>query len=152
MGSTIVLAIWKGGAPERHAVAVLAIAFSVQALSYTLVPPDYAGVDLIGLGVDFITLVGLGLIAIRAKRVWPLWASSFQILSIAAHFSRAVQIEIEPLVYSLMKTTPTGAVIMLLLVGTITHQMRLRKFGFDQSWMNWALLKQARSLRPRNQL
>ena len=141
---TMIVAIWKGAGPERAGAAILAFAFVLQAAAYALVPPAYLNVDLVSVTVDFICFGGLAVVAIYARRIWPIWASSLQLLSLAAHFARQVQVEVEPLVYSIMKTTPTGGALILILVGTLVHQTKIKRFGFDQSWMNWPHLEKVK--------
>ena len=140
----LVAAFYRGGAPERAAAAILAGLFAIQSLIYVSVPPRFLNVDLVSFSIDLACFTGMSWIAIHAKRVWPIWAASFQLLSIAAHFARFVQVQIEPLVYSIMKSSPTGAVAMLILVGTILHQERLTKNGSDQSWMDWKSVRRVR--------
>jgi hypothetical protein len=80
---------------------------------------------------DLIGLIGFSYIGITGKRIWPLWAASFQLLSVGAHFVRALAIPVRPIVYAWMKSGPTWAVLILLIVGTFANyrQRRVRESG-----------------------
>lgn len=142
---SVVAALWKGGEPERWGVGVVVLAFVVQTTAYAVVPPRFIEVDGVALLVDLIALVGFGAIALNAKRIWPLFAASLQLISALSHFSRFVQIEVTGIAYSLVKSAPTGVVILLLLVGTILHQSRLKRRGYDPAWMDWEYIDDFKS-------
>ena len=134
---SVLFALAKGGWPERlGAAAYLALA-SVQIGVSFILPFFYDKVDGVGFFADLLSLAAFGAIALSAKRIWPLWAASLQLLAIASHFARWAQIAIEPYVYSLMKTVPTASTLVAMAVGTYFHQRRLKKFGYDPDWVNW---------------
>jgi len=145
MALSLSFAIWKGAEPERIGAGVLLAGFLLQIIAYAVFPPRYFDVDAIALLADLIFLAGFGWLAINARRVWPIWAAAFQLLSIMSHFARFVEMDIEPYVYSVMKSLPTGLAIVLLSVGTIMHRRRLARRGSDPSWMAWSRMAGRRS-------
>ena len=136
----IILAFMRGGRPEKWGVAVILAMGAWQFSAYGLSPPKFERVDLISVISDAIGFVGFGLIALNAKRLWPIWASSLQLMSLAAHFARLANLDVEPLVYSLLKSTPTGIAIIAIAFGTILHQRRKARSGFDPCWQDWKAL------------
>lgn len=128
--------LW-GGLPERiGAVFHLALA-SIQGTLYILLPPSFLSVDTLALGIDCLGLLAFGWLALRANRFWPIWAAAFQLVSLAGHFARWVQMEIEPLAYVILKSYPTAFGLVVLLIGVLLHQTRLRRYGIDHPWAHW---------------
>lgn len=120
----IVIAYHFGGQPERQGATII-VAMAVVSLSGLLVfVRAYATVDPVALLADFLGFLGFAIIGIYSKRVWPLWASSFQLLSLGAHFIRAWELPVRPIVYAWMKTAPTWAVLLLLIGGTVANRRR----------------------------
>lgn len=123
---TILLALFKGGSAERQGAVVLCIMALTQYPLSIILPPTYQTVDLASLVTDLIGVIGFGAIALTSKRFWPLWAASLQLLSCSAQFARAVQPQIEGLVYAVMKSAPSGIIIVMIATATISA-MRRRK-------------------------
>lgn len=138
------LALWKGGQPERYAAAVFLFTVGLQFLLYQLSHPRLSEVDAVSLLTDLILVTGFSAIALNAKRIWPLWAAALQLLSLSSHFPRFVDNEILAPVYAIMSSSPTGVVLLLMIVGTVGHQRRLAKTGHDPDWVDW---NHARELR-----
>lgn len=119
---------WRcGGRPEWQGAVILGIMLAVNVLGHAFVPLIYETVDPIGLAVDLIGLVGFSWLGLVSRRLWPLWAGSLQLLSIGAHFVRALHIPVRAPVYYWMKSLPTVAVILLLVFGTWAYVRRERK-------------------------
>lgn len=135
--ATFAFALWRGGPPEKLAVAIMVAAFSFQSACYALIPPRFLEIDAASLLTDLICLIGLGWLALNAKRAWPIWATALILVSTASHISRLIHIEIEPLVYSIMRTTPTGCVLLLIAAGTFAYRRRLKLNGEDSNWVDW---------------
>lgn len=140
------LALWFGGAPERWGVAIFAGMLIVQILPYSLgIDPVLQSIDLVSLSADILALCGFTVIALNARRIWPLAAASLQIISVLGHFARGVT-DIIGMSYSLLKSTPTGLVMLLVLVGAIMHQYRLHRRGEDQDWVPFKRYAEFREL------
>lgn len=132
------LALWKGGAPEKGGVIVILTMAVFEALAINIIPSRFDAVDPGPLLSDLIGALGFGFLAIQAFRIWPLWATALQLLSLAAHFARWADIAVPKIVYALMRGMPTFMVFVVLLIGTILHMARLRRRGYDPSWQNWS--------------
>lgn len=134
---SIFVALRWGGAPERIGAGIHLGLFITQGLLYLSLPPQYAQVDAISLLTDSLGLIAFGSLALSANRIWPLWAASLQLLSVMGHLARWIQLSIEPYVYVLLKSSPTGLSLAILLAGAILHQRRKSMVGHDHSWVVW---------------
>lgn len=138
-------AAFFGGAPERVGAATLVLAFIAQAAWYSVTPPQYADVDPASVLADFICLLGFGYLALNSNRIWPICIAGFQVISLASHFARLLESEVNPIVYSALKSTPTSVGIIILLLGTIFHRRRLERLGEDNSWVDWEAIRRTQS-------
>lgn len=134
---SLIFGLWKGGLPERIGAGVLATIPLIQIGWYVLSPPRYDAVDPISFVVDFVGIVGFGYLALNAQRAWPIWACAFQLLSFAGHFARAIELSGHPVVYSWMKSTPTLAAALCVLIGTLNYRKVARRSSTVASWTDW---------------
>ena len=139
--ATLVLSIGyalvRGSGPERLGAGVLIAMTVMQFTARAVIPPDFTTVYLVSLIVDAFGVVAFGTLAIYAKRVWPLWATSLQVLSLTAHFAQEVGDTSNIGTYIVMKGAPTFLAILVLLAGAIAHRRRLRHHGTDPAWKAW---------------
>ena len=134
---SISFAFAKGGGPEKVGALVIATMTAIQLGCLLIEPQRFYSVDVASVIVDAYGVIGFGAIALYAKRAWPIWATSLQILSLSSHFARQVDAGVSPMVYGIMKSSPTFLVLFALLVGTLAHTRRLRLHGGDPGWMDW---------------
>jgi hypothetical protein len=134
---SIAFAFARGGAPERWGALVIATMTAIQLGGAIVEPRQFHSVDVASVVVDTYGVIAFGAIALYARRAWPIWATALQILSLSSHFARQVDAEVSPMVYGVMKSSPTFFVLFALLVGTITHWRRRRIHGRDPGWMDW---------------
>jgi hypothetical protein len=134
---SVSLALFKGGKPERTGALIILAMTALQFGSRALGPAVYRSVDQASVIVDLFGVISFGILAIYAMRVWPIWAASLQLLSLTSHFTREVSAREQPLVYVAMKSGPTFVVLMVLLLGTIFHLRRMRRWGDDPAWKDW---------------
>ena len=143
----IVLASWKywkrqrgesGGEPELYGTSIILLSITVQVLLYSQQAPVFSYIDLNGLLVDSILLVGFVAIALNANRIWPLIAAGAQLVGMFSHFSRAMQLDIAPMAYSILRSAPTILVGMCVIIGFVSHFDRMKRFGRDRDWMDWS--------------
>lgn len=123
-----IVAAWVlGGTIERRGaqimVAMAAVGFGGRLMSGSV----FNAIDLVATAQDLLAFLGFSVLGIYSKRVWPLWAAAFQLLSVGAHLVRALELEVRPIVYAWMKSGPTWAVLLLLIIGTAGHQWRMRR-------------------------
>ena len=134
---SVSLALWRGDVPERLGAFIVLQMTGLQFASLAFQPRIYSDVDLASVTIDLLGLVGFGVLATYAKRVWPIWAASLQLLSLIAHFVRQADREAEPMVYVAMKSGPTFLALLALLIGTLMH-MRRRRLRLPVSpWKEW---------------
>jgi len=147
------LALWKGGAPERLGAGVLLFCLVIQAMAHSIAPPEFVSVNVVAFLVDLISLTGFTAIALRADRQWPLVAAGIALLGAGAHGARSMlDVEFHPYAYVLMTVLPTLVMSLLIGVGTIRHQLRLRRDGYDPDFTDLELLKNKPEAIPRRKV
>lgn len=85
-----IYAVGWGGTPERIGAAVAVGASGLTVLVVVLLRMGWqsrAGLFL----VDASALIGLGILAFRTDRFWPLWATAFQTVSVVTHAAMLVE-------------------------------------------------------------
>jgi len=144
--STFVLA--KGGAPERYG-AVTIICMAVFQIIMELVNPSrFINVDGASLGADLIGFFGFGVLALHARRVWPVIAVALQMIALCAHYARWASLDMSPAAYSIMRNIPTTTIVALMLAATITSTLKRRRGWIDMPWQNWSEIRRLRSTKP----
>ena len=143
----IVYALARGGRPEKYAALIQLCASGIQMILYQFTHVAVATVDAVGVLADTVLVVGYVTIALNARRHWPMWAASLCLLSLTSHFSRFANSELVERGYSILSASPTAAVLLLLIIGTIGHQRRLKTNGTDPDWVDWKLASDLRSQR-----
>lgn len=137
--------LWKGCTPERYGVGTI-VAMAIFQLTMEVVTPSrFINVDAASLGSDLIGFIGFGVLALHARRVWPLWAVALQIIALCAHYSRWASISMSPGAYSIMRSTPTAIIVVLMLGGTILCLLNRRKGFSDTAWQDWPGIAEMRS-------
>ncbi|MGX7894270.1 hypothetical protein [Tsuneonella sp. HG222] len=134
---SIATALLFGGAPERIGGLVVLSMAVLQTLMHIVHPQFYHDVDPVSVVIDVFLFVNLLALAIYAERLWPVWGASLQILSLSAHFARALHFEMPEMVYGLMKAIPTLFFQLALIVGTINHRRIVKRLGSDVAWKEW---------------
>jgi hypothetical protein len=129
-------AFLKGGMPERTGAAIIVVALALELVGLTIEPPHLHSIDPVAVTIDALVTLSYGALALHARRVWPIWATALQILSLTSHFAQGIEPS-HPGIYITMKSGPTLAVLVVLLLGTVFHWRRLRRFGNDPSWTDW---------------
>lgn len=128
----------RGGAPEKIGAAIMIAATILTALAASSTRPGFdvmeAGILLVDAGM-FIAFLAL---ALRARRFWPLWMTGLQAVQVAGHAARLVDPEMLPWVYAVAQGFWSYPMMALLAVGTWRHQLRLKRFGIDNSWANYS--------------
>lgn len=126
---------WKGGAPERVAIVIAALASVFSALFVT----QYLSVRLgnVEAGifvVDLVTLAAFTVLALRADRYWPLWVTGFHLAGVATHAAMLLSPDMLPRVYMFVQALWSYPILLMILVGAIRHRDRLKRVGSDNSW------------------
>ena len=126
MAGSLTYAWFRGGGAERIGVYLLVGFFVFRLIFRPLIPAHFDQVDSLALAQDLIGFAGFVWIGLRARRYWPLVAAALQLLSLSAHFARALHLPVDPWAYALLKSFPTLMVYLVLTVGTASYQRRVR--------------------------
>lgn len=137
MALSLLFILWKGGAPERLGVASIVALGVFQLTVEMLFPSKFVTVDVSSLGADIIGFLGFGALALHARRIWPLWATSFQLLCLGAHFARWASISISREAYAVARGAPTALIILLMLGATMLCIRARRRGQVDRPWQDW---------------
>ncbi len=127
-------ALWRGGAPERWAGVLLALAAAATYLSYTPDAVRFRSVEAGVLVVDLTLTCGLWLLALRSNRIWPMLITALQFASTLVHISKAIDLGMSPWAYHFLLKLGGYPILLALAVGTARHDARLRRHGVDRSW------------------
>ena len=110
----------------------------ISLLGHRLASYQYHKIDALNALLDVAGLVGFCTIALFARRIWPLWVSSLQLIAVLAHVARAVDIHIHPVAYAVMNWGPSDLIPVLLILGS-TNQWRMKRKGVSsRPWRNWS--------------
>lgn len=127
-------ALLRGGEPER-AAAVVVIAMTLSdPFVHALTPYTSADLDPGHFIIDLVGWFALLAIALKANRIWPLWVSSLQTISLIAHVAKFLDYSIHPLAYAIMQVSSSYPLLFILGIGTYKHQKRLQQIGKDPPW------------------
>ena len=135
----VAITAWKwGGEPERRGGQIILCLVGLSFLRHLLLGVQSEQIDIPGLAIDIFGFAAFSWIALFAWRIWPLWASSLQLIAVAAHTARSLDIPIHPLIYVLMRTAPTYLEVIVLLIGVASYRKQMRVHGSMPSWRNWS--------------
>jgi hypothetical protein len=133
--ATGLIALRFGGAPERiGAVIVLTWALSDVLYHTFLGRIEVASVDVGHFVIDGTVLVAVIWLALRADRLWPLWAAGAQLICFTGHLIALIEADNVRRAYWAMTQTPQYVQLGALLIGTYRHARRKRRDGIDIAW------------------
>ena len=133
-------ALLRGGAPERIGAAIYAVGTGLTVLARGEAAIRYGSVEVGALIVDVAALIAFLVLALRARRLWPLWMTAFQAISSAGHIAKLADPEMIRWAYAFLLGIWSYPMLLLLAIGTYNHRQRLKRFGSDPAW---SLLKGA---------
>ena len=125
---------WKGGSPERVVSFLFSLWLLVGPFRKTLFPSVWDRLDIPSFVVDATLTFGIVLVALRANRVWPMFAAGFGLVAMLGHFSRAVELDGMQRAYWAMTEPPYVIISLVLVVGTYLHRRRSAVFGSYRDW------------------
>jgi hypothetical protein len=128
------VAVARGGPPERLAAAIIVCWIMVD-VSYHLVfgPSGFARVDPVHLVLDGGELVAIMWLALRANRMWPLWAAAAQLICVSGHIALFMEPGMRR-AYWAMTQLPPYIQVTALLLGAVAHARRFERIGPYRSW------------------
>jgi len=129
------VAVARGGPPERLAAAII-VCWIIADVSYHLVfgPSGFDEVDPVHLVLDGGELIAIVWLALRANRMWPLWAAAAQLICVSGHIAVFVSPEGMRRAYWAMTQLPPYIQLTALLLGAVAHARRFDRIGPYRSW------------------
>ena len=133
--AAIVVAVARGGPPERLA-AVIIVCWIVADASYHLAfgPSGFDRVDPVHLVLDGGELAAIVWLALRANRMWPLWAAAAQLICVSGHFAVLISPEGMRRAYWALTQLPQYIQLVALVLGAVAHAKRFERIGPYRSW------------------
>ncbi|WP_288987383.1 hypothetical protein [uncultured Sphingopyxis sp.] len=138
-------AAWRGGAPERTMVGIAVTIVIWDRMLVTFGTVVYHSVDVGYLALDIFGASSTFILAMVAHRFWPMIAAPLHSLPLLAHFSRAVDVQMDPVAYLTMQVATSWVLPPLLIAATWRHQKRLTKNGSDPAWRSSSKLSRQRT-------
>jgi hypothetical protein len=126
-------ALARGDTPERMIAAlffVAALATAATGLAEPLLGQTRWGV----FAVDVALLIGLGAVALRANRIWPLWITSMQLFTVMAHIGNMIMPGVRPNAYRWSIILTSLVMVWALAHQTYLHRKRIAQTGAERSW------------------
>jgi len=133
-GSAFV-AVARGGAPERLAAGII-VCWILADVAYHLMfgPSGFERVDPVHLVLDGGELVAIVWLALRANRMWPLWAAAAQLICVSGHLALFIEPHGMRRAYWVMTQLPQYIQLTALVLGAVAHERRLQRIGPYRSW------------------
>lgn len=123
-----------GGPPERAVAMIILAGLVADPLLHQLFSLRVSRPDPTHILVDGGTLIAFVAISLRALRIWTLWLSAFQLLSLGAHGAKAMNLAIHPVVYVAMAVIWAYGMLALLIGATRYHQRAVARGATRKSW------------------
>ncbi len=138
LGAGLIYVGLRGAAPERLAIAALAIN-SVATYAATADPQvSYREVEAGVAAADILLAAVLLWIAIRANRRWPLACCGMQLVTALGHAAKFLTPQLSTFTYALMTGFWSWPILFLIVMGTYRHRRRLVARGVDPSWRTFS--------------
>ena len=119
-------AFLRGRSDERLAAVICVFATIATRLVLSPTPERYSGVEIGVLAVDFLTLTGFVVIALRTDRFWPLWVAGLQLTTLVAHMLKAVEVDLLPQAYAAAGRFWVYPIFLIIVVGTWRSHQQAR--------------------------
>ena len=132
----VAAALRWGAGPERICVAVIIATNVGDHIYHFVVARDaiYTSVDIGHLVPDLFAAAIFTGVALRANRVYPLWISAFQFVSVISHFVREVDGHMGILAYAMMNYMPANFILLIMAGGIWAHARREKRYGPYRQW------------------
>lgn len=129
-------ALWRGGPPERIGAVIYLLAAFATLMAVFGAAGRYNSVEPGILIIDGVMLAALLILALRAERFWPIWATGLHAVAMAGHAVKLMEPEVIRWAYAFALAFWSYPMLLVLVLGTRRHQARLKQNGADPSWSN----------------
>jgi len=131
----VVVAYRRGGPPERLAATII-VAWVIVDVTYHMLfgQSGFDAVDPVHVVLDGAELVAIMWLALRANRMWPLWAAAAQLICVTSHLVLFVELGGMRRAYWAMTQLPPLIQFTALLLGAVAHARRFDRIGPYRSW------------------
>lgn len=126
-------ALWRGGAPERAAAAVLLTGVFLTGIAQVHDAHRYATVQWGVAMADLFTLAGFLAVALLSTRYWPMWLAALQIIQFCSDFAKLLPGVVE-LTYAIASSLIGYPLALIIAVATARHRMRTARYGPQPAW------------------
>ena len=127
-------ALIRGGAPERLIAAVMILGVALTPAVLNPVSIRFYGIEAGLFALDLLILLAFMAIALRANRFWPMGMVVFHGMSVLGHLLKLADPRLIRTAYLVMLALWVYPQLLLLVLGTWRHRVRLKRTGADPSW------------------
>jgi hypothetical protein len=127
-------ALVRGGAPERLVALVMIAGITITPMLLNPVSTRFYGVETRVFILDVLILLAFTAIALRANRFWPMGIVVFHGMSVLGHLLKLADPRLIRTAYLVMLALWIYPQLLLLVLGTWRHAVRLKRTGADPSW------------------
>jgi hypothetical protein len=137
LGSSVYAGV-RGGAPERMVAAALLCAGVLTNVLGVLLRPaagDYASFEVGVALTDLAVFVAITAIAMTSTRFWPMLQAGMMGCDVFGHLAKPLGPDILPEAYYATVAIWGYPMLIVLVVATWRHQVRLARYGVDYAWV-----------------
>lgn len=116
-----------GGRPERQVAVMLITATAASKIVAWQPFAHFGRFEPLLFGIDLLLLAGLGHVAMRSDRYWPIWLTALHAYSLVAHVGRLLIPSTALAVYLANSALTADPGLILLIVGSWRHHRRQKR-------------------------
>jgi len=124
----------KGGSPERIAIGIAIAASILSVRSLFGAPVSFDHMEITIFIVDVVTFLAFLALALCADRFWPLWIAGIHLIGVVTHTAKLLDPVVIPWAYAVTQAFWSYPILLLIVIGAVRHQKRLKRYGVDNSW------------------
>ncbi len=134
----VILALWRGAAPERWIAAIFVGMFVVDRIYHLVFPVDVmlAQINLGHFVIDLAAAAAMVTLALQANRVYPIIMGALQLAATISHLVIALNPSVVRVAYAILAIAPSYLQIVVFAVGLWCHIRRARQYGQYPSWQS----------------
>ncbi len=133
--AAVLCALGLGGKPERLGAGLLFAWFVADLLlRHFSAPRAYVGFSLPAAILDLLAFFGFVVLALRANRLWPIFAAAFLTFPVLGHIAMLAEVRGMNWAYWAMTQIPPNAVAVAILIASVKHSGRLRRGREVRDW------------------